>query len=244
MGTRLAHERETLGFYLSGHPMDAYRTDLTYIAPATIADVGGPKPAGGGGWGSPQRQVTVAGLVLEAKKRNNRTILTVDDGTGRLEVSLFDDMAQNHRELVVKDALIVVEGGLKWDDFSEGWRLSAKKLMGLESAREQQARRLLLRWPSGTEGQDVLARLEAALRPLRGGRCAVAVYYPGAAARVLLELSAEWNVRPTRALIDELIAQFGEDAVKLTYHPRDQEACLRAWGAQGKVERLPVAMHA
>jgi hypothetical protein len=45
-------------------------------------------------------------------------------------------------------------------------------------------------------------------------------------------------------LIDELIAQFGEDAVKLTYHPRDQEACLRAWGAQGKVERLPVAMHA
>ena len=110
-------------------------------------NVARPKPAGGGGWGAPQRQVTVAGLVLEVKKRNNRTLLTLDDGTGRLEVSLFDDMAQNHKDLVVKDALVIVEGGLKWDDFSEGWRLSAKKLTGLETAREQQARRLILRWP-------------------------------------------------------------------------------------------------
>lgn len=241
-GTRLAYERETLGFYLSGHPMDAFRTDIKYIAPASIADVGGPKPAGGGGWGAPQRQVTVAGLVLEAKKRNNRTILTLDDGTGRLEVSLFDEMAQSHRDLVVKDALIVVEGGLKWDDFSEGWRLSAKKLSGLEAARENQARRLLLRWPAGTDGADVLAKLEVTLKPARGGRCAVAVYYAGGAARTLLELSADWSVRPTRNLLDELIAQFGEDGVKLTYHPRDQEACLKAWGARGAIEQQSVAM--
>jgi DNA polymerase-3 subunit alpha len=241
-GVRLGFERETLGFYLSGHPMDEFRNDLKYIAPATIADVGGPKPAGGGGWGSPQRQVTVAGLVLEVKKRNNRNILVLDDGTGRLEVSIFDDLAQNHRDLVAKDALLVVEGGLKWDDYSEGWRLSAKKLVGLESARENQARRLLLRWPAGTEGRDVLARLEGALRPARGGRCAVAVYYPGGAARALLEFSADWNVRPTRALLDELVSQFGEDGVKVSYHPRDQEACLRDWGARGVVERRPVAI--
>ncbi len=241
-GVRLSYERETLGFYLSGHPMDEFRTDLKYIAPASIADVGGPKPAGGGGWGSPARQVTVAGLVLEVKKIKNRTILVLDDGTGRLEVSVFDELAQTHRELIGKDALLVVEGGLKWDDFNEGWRLAAKKMVGLESARENQARRLLLRWPAGCEGADVLAKLEAALKPARGGRCAVAVYYPGGAARALLELSAEWAVRPTRSLLDELIAQFGEDGVKLSYHPRDQEQCLRDWGARGAVERRPVAM--
>ena len=241
-GVRLGYERETLGFYLSGHPMDEFRTDLKYIAPASIADVGGPKPAGGGGWGSPARQVTVAGLVLDVKKIKNRTILVLDDGTGRLEVSVFDELAQTHRELIGKDALLVVEGGLKWDDFNEGWRLAAKKMVGLESARENQARRLLLRWPAGCEGADVLAKLEAALKPARGGRCAVAVYYPGGAARALLELSAEWAVRPTRSLLDELVAQFGEDGVKLSYHPRDQEQCLRDWGARGAVERRPVAM--
>jgi len=241
-GVRLGYERETLGFYLSGHPMDEFRTDLQYIAPASIADVGGPKPAGGRTFGQPARQVTVAGLVLEVKKIKNRTILVLDDGTARLEAAVFDELAQSHRELITKDTLLVVEGGLRWDDFSEGWRLSAKKITGLESAREHQARRLLLRWPAGCEGADVLARLEAALKPAVGGRCAVALYYPGGAARALLEFSAEWAVRPTRALLDQLVAQFGEDGVKLSYHPRDQERCLREWGAHGAVERRPVAM--
>ncbi len=242
IGVRLAHERETLGFYLSGHPMDEFRGDLKYIAPATIADVGGAKPAGGGGWGAPQRQVTVAGLVQEVKKIKNRTILVLDDGTARLEVVLFDEMVQAHRELVAKDALIVVEGGLKWDDYAEGWRLTAKKLTGLIAAREKSVRRLLLRWPAGGDDGDVMGKLEALLRPARGGQCSVALYYPGGAARALLEFAGDWNVRPSKNLIEELIGVFGEDGIQLSYHPRDQEACLRRWGARGVVERLPVAL--
>ena len=242
LGLRLSYEREKLGYYLSGHPLDEFRNDLKYIAPATIADVGGAKPAGGGGWGTPQRQVTVAGLVHDINRQKNRTILVLDDGTARLEVAVFDELAQQHRDLVAKDALVVVEGGIKWDDYSEGWRIAAKKLMGLEAARENQARRLLLRWPSGGAGGDVIGKLEQLLRPARGGTCTVAIFYPGASASALLEFSNDWKVRPTRALLEALAGQFGEDGLQLTYHPRDQEACLRRWGARGAVERRPIQM--
>jgi len=232
LALKLSGERETLGFFLSGHPMDEFRRDIAYIAPGSIADLAGPRPSGGGGgWGGPSRSVTVAGLVLDIRKRNNRTSLVLDDGTGRLEVALFEDVLQLHRELVVKDALLIVEGGLRWDDFIEGWKLSAKKLLSLEAAREAQARRLLLRWPRDANAKTLLPALEAALAPLRGGSCRVAVHYPGRRAEGLLELGAGWTVRPTRALIADLVSLFGEEGVRLAYHPRDQEATLVAWGA-------------
>ncbi|MBS0375150.1 MAG: DNA polymerase III subunit alpha [Proteobacteria bacterium] len=240
---RLAHERDTLGHYLSGHPIDAYAHDLKYLAPGRIGELVPARPAGGGEgrWQAP-RSVTVGGLVLDIRRRGNRTTLILDDGSGRLEVSLFDEVLQQHREIIVKDAILLVEGGLRWDEFIEGWRLAAKRLTPLEQARETQARRLLLRWPAGQEDGVVLAALEAALKPVRGGRCAVAVYYAGSAGHVLLELAADWNVRPTRAALEALAGPFGSDGLKLVYHPRDQQEFLSSWGALGQVTTLPLKM--
>jgi len=239
---RLAYERETLGHFLSGHPIDEYGHDLRYLAPGRIAELTAARPAGGEGKWTPPRNLTVAGLVLDIKKRGNRTSLVLDDGSGRLEVSLFDEVLAQHRELIAKDAILLVEGGLRWDDFIEGWRLAAKRLTHIDAAREAQARRLLLRWPAGADEGALLAALEATLKPVRGGRCAVAVYYAGAAAHALLELGADWSVRPTRAVLEALARQFGPDGARLVYHPRDQQEFLTAWGALGTVTTLPLKM--
>ncbi|HXQ64801.1 MAG TPA: DNA polymerase III subunit alpha [Steroidobacteraceae bacterium] len=240
---RLAGERETLGFFMTGHPLDEYAHDLKYLAPGTIAELACARPPGGGKveW-HPSRVVTLAGLVLDIKKRGNRTSLVLDDGTGRLEVSLFDEVLQQHRDLIARDAILLVEGGLKWDEFIEGWRLAAKRLVPIDAAREAQARRLLLRWPAGTEPAGVLASLEAALRPVRGGRCQVAVYYAASAAHALLELGPDWSIRPTPAALEELARQFGPGGWRIVYHPRDQEELLKAWGAAGTPVSLPLKM--
>ncbi len=74
------------------------------------------------------------------KKRGPRIILTLDDRTGRIEVNLFDDVFQKHRDLIVKDALVLVDGMLRFDEFSDSWRLSARRLTELDKVREQQAR--------------------------------------------------------------------------------------------------------
>jgi DNA polymerase-3 subunit alpha len=154
---RLAGERETLGLYLTGHPIAEYERELRPIISGRIADVGGAKPVGAGKddgerggnqWRGPGRSVTVAGLVLEVRKRGGRTSFILDDRSGRLEVTMFEDVYQQYRTLVAKDAILVVDGGLRWDDFIDDWRVAAKKIMDVDQAREQYARNLVLRWPA------------------------------------------------------------------------------------------------
>ena len=240
---RLQYERETLGFYMSGHPLEAYAHDRRYLAPGTIAELTAGRPASGGeGRWSPPRNVTVAGLVFEIKKRGGRNVLVLDDGSGRLEVALFDEVYQQHRHLIKEDAIVVIEGGLKWDDFVEGYRLAAKRIASFEAAREALARRLLLRWPAGGDTATVLKLLETTLAPARGGRCQVVVYYTGSGAQVLLEFGADWNVQPRPELLEALAERLGPDGVRLVYHPRDLDEALKSWGATGPTESLPLKL--
>jgi len=221
---RLAGERETLGLYLTGHPFAEFERELAPILSGRIADVGGPRPVGGndGGWRGPGRTVTVAGLVLEIRKRGNRTSCVLDDRSGRIEVTLFDDVFQQHRALIARDAILVVEGSLRFDDFADDWRIAARRIIDVAQARELYARRLVLRWPRATngDGSRVITALEQALRPSRGGRCAVAVRYAGADARADLLLGEEWSVRPSQDLVELLRQIVGRDGVELVYAPR------------------------
>jgi DNA polymerase-3 subunit alpha len=189
-----------------------------------IADLGGPRPvgAGEGGWRNAGRSVTVAGLVLEIRKRGGRTSLVLDDRSGRIEVTLFEDVLQQYRALIERDAILVVDGALRWDEFIEDWRLTAKRILDLDQAREQYARRLVLRWPGGRNGDagTVVTALEQALRPSRGGRCAVGIRYNRADASAFVELGEEWTVRPSRELIERLGRILGRDGVELYYAPR------------------------
>jgi DNA polymerase-3 subunit alpha len=217
---RLAGERETLGLYLTGHPIAEVEQELRQLVPLRITDLGGPRPAAdargfGGG-----RNVTVAGLVLEIRRRGPRMTLLLDDRSGRMEVSLFDDVWQQHRQVIARDAILVVEGQLRFDEFIEDWRINARKLTPIDELREREARRLLIRLPPAAAGERLLQRLEETLRPCRGGSCGIAVHYIGEEARATLALPEEWSVRPTRALLEELAALVGRDAVRVMYGPR------------------------
>ena len=90
---RLAGERETLGLYLTGHPLSRFESALPRFVSHRIGDLVSDRPlpgleAGRFGGGKP---VTVAGLIDEVKKRGPRVILTLDDRTGRIEATLFEE---------------------------------------------------------------------------------------------------------------------------------------------------------
>jgi len=222
---RLAGERETLGLYLTGHPITEYEKELRPIISGRIADVGGARPVGSneGGWRGPGRNVTVAGLVLEVRKRGGRTSFVLDDRSGRLEVTMFEDVYQQFRSLVAKDAILVVDGSLRWDDFIEDWRITAKRILDVDQAREQYGRRLVLRWPDASRNGDarkLITALEQALRPSRGGRCSVAIRYRCDDAAAFLQFGEDWTVRPTRELVERLGQIVGREGVEIVYAPR------------------------
>ncbi len=53
---------------------------------------------------------------------------------------MFEDLYQQYRELIAKDAILVVDGSLRFDEFIDDWRLAAKRIMDVDQAREQYAR--------------------------------------------------------------------------------------------------------
>jgi DNA polymerase-3 subunit alpha len=221
---RLAGERETLGLYLTGHPIAEYERELAPIISGRIVDVGGARPVGAGenGWRTPGKNVTLAGLVLEIRRRGGRTSFVLDDRSARIEVTLFDEVFQQYRALIARDAILVVDGTLRWDDFIEDWRLAAKRILDLDQAREQYARHLVIRWPRDTQqgGTRLVNVLEQTLRPYCRGRCSVAVRYTGSSASAAIVLGEQWTVRPARELLERLGQIVGRDGVELVYAPR------------------------
>jgi DNA polymerase-3 subunit alpha len=221
---RLAGERETLGLYLTGHPITEYERELAAVISGRIADVGGARPVGAAenGWRGPGKNVTLAGLVLEIRRRGGRTSFVLDDRSGRIEVALFDDVYQQYRALVARDAILVVDGALRWDDFIEDWRLQARRILDVDQAREQYARHLVIRWPRETQngGARFVNVLEQTLRPYCRGRCSVAVRYTGSSATAAILLGEQWTVRPARELLERLGQIVGRDGVELVYAPR------------------------
>ena len=215
---RLAGERETLGLFLTGHPVARYEHELKFLAsPISELASGRPVTAGDTGRWQPGRNVTIGGLVLEVRKRANRVSLTLDDRTGRMEVTLFDDVYQQHRDLIAKDAILLVDGQLRFDEFTEGWRLNGKRLLSIEQAREQQARRIVIQWPRALAGIDPVARLAELFKPFVGGACSIAIRLESASASAVLALDEQWSVRPARELMDRLGELVGREHVRVYY---------------------------
>ncbi len=215
---RLSGERETLGLYLTGHPLARFEAALPRFVSHRIADLVGDRPVPGFemprfGGGKP---VTVAGLIDEVKKRGPRVILTLDDRTGRIEVMLFEETYQKHRDLISKDALVLVEGLLRFDDFSDAWRLAARRISELDKVREQEARRLVLRCTQA-DAAALSERLGSILTPWRPGPCPITVEYTGEKASGALSLGPEWNVRASRELLEQLEGLMGRDSVQVIY---------------------------
>ncbi|RYZ62306.1 MAG: hypothetical protein EOP08_12400, partial [Proteobacteria bacterium] len=159
-----------------------------------------------------------AGLVLEIRKRGGRTSFVLDDRSGRMEITLFEETWQQYRDIVVKDALLLVDGNLRFDEFSDAWRIAAKRLQPLESVREQQARRLVLTLPPiGRLPADWPDRLARILEPCRPGACEVLVRVQRPGERAIVALGKEWAIRPTPRAMEQLEALVGFNGLQVVY---------------------------
>ncbi len=222
---RLQAEKETLGLFLTGHPIARYEDELARVVTGRINAVVSGASAGGEGFNGRQRErrVIVAGLVMAMRTRNTQSggriaFLVLDDRTGRIEVTLFTEAYKRFGHLVNQDQLIVVEGNLGYDDFSDGWRINADKVLDIGEVREAYARRLVLRMDHEQLGNGSLDHLKQTLSTFRDGRCPVWMEYRNTDARAVLRLGDAWRVRPTDELIRRLGAlSSGPDTVRIEY---------------------------
>ncbi|MGP7733269.1 DNA polymerase III subunit alpha [Oceanimonas smirnovii] len=209
----LEGERDTLGLYLTGHPINQYARELRHYTSGRLNEV---QPGGR------DRLSTVAGLVIAARvmttKRGNRMgILTLDDKSGRLDVTLFSDALERYESLLEKDKILVISGQVSFDDFSGGLKMSAREVLDISDARERFARGLALYIDKSRIEQGFFTQLLDILTPVRAGVCPVRVTYHRPGARAELTLGTEWRVTPTDDMLDSLKGLLGADRVELIF---------------------------
>lgn len=218
---RLTAEKETLGLYLTGHPIEAHESELAGFVTCRLnqAAVGLER---GAGRGQGEQRVVLAGLVVATRSRVTQSgkrlgFVTLDDRTARLEGVLFGEAYQRHRHLLEKDQLIVIEGDLGYDEFSDGYRVSIERVYDLAGARLQFARRLVLRVAAEEAGNGFVPALEQALAPYQSGPCPVCIDYESEGALARLRLGDQWRVRPEPELIHALSRLLDADRVAVDY---------------------------
>ncbi len=217
---RLAGEKETLGLYLTGHPIERYRAELAHIVTAPLAELveGAEAPRGQ----KNERSVVVAGLVVELRTRSTQSgarmaFVTLDDRTARMEIRVFSRVFEQYRALLANDRLLVVQGTLAWDDYSGGMRLTADSLYDVDQARETFARGLMVGVEAKQAGNGFLRSLADVLEPFREGSCPVRISYTGDGARAQMTLGEKWRVHPTDELLHRLRELAGEERVRVVY---------------------------
>jgi len=210
---RLEAEKETLGLYLTGHPIAQYEKELSRFVSTRLADI---QPSRN------KQEQTVAGLVVALQTRNTKSggrigFMTLDDRSGRLEVAAFTDVYAQFQDLIGKDRLLVIKGQVAEDDYSGGLRLRATQIYDIDQARENYARQLLIRVPEDKADNGFIDSLEQILAPHKNGQCPVCLDYQRSDAATRLLLGEEWCIRPTDELLYNLRKLVGNEQVKLLY---------------------------
>ena len=210
----LEGEKETLGLYLTGHPINQYADEIRNYIDGRLVDL---RPTG------KDQMSTAVGLVLGVRVMTNKkgrrwAIVTLDDKSARMDVRFFPDMYEQFESILESDRILLIKGQVSFDDFSGGNTITARDAMDIVQAREKNARALALQVDTQWCKPDKLASLQSILQSYSGGSCPVQldILHPDVA--VSLKCGAHWYITPEDQLLHELKQCLGEQAVKLAFH--------------------------
>ncbi len=208
---RLRGEKETLGLYLTGHPLDEYGGELELLVPQRIAGLRAGREA--------QR---VMGLVVGMRTMKTRRgdamcFITLDDRSARIEVALFAELYREHRDKIGRDAILVVTGQASEDDYTGGLKMRADAVQTLVEARRAALKSLVLELHTEQVGPEQISRLADIIAPYRSGACPLRLRLrrPGAVGDIAL--SDAWALNPEDELLHRLRDNFGRDSLQLNY---------------------------
>ncbi|MGN1392703.1 MAG: DNA polymerase III subunit alpha [Succinivibrionaceae bacterium] len=132
----LKGEVDTLGLYLTGHPIDRYSKEITNFSNINIADVQPTTKV----YGEEQKRYTIAGIVVKLEHRTTKNGAHFMQGfildyTGEILFSLWRDDYEKYKDLIVPDMLIVATGTVSYDDYNKCKKIKIEEIMNIIEAR-------------------------------------------------------------------------------------------------------------
>ena len=229
---RLAYEKEILGLYLTGHPIERYEKEIRKFTDCTLAKAAdlAPKDSGdGNGYRSKKnsREYRLAGLMLNMRTRKTNRgskIVTavLDDRTARIDVVIYEETYEKYSHLLEKDTLLIVEGPVSYDDFNGSYRITASAIYDMTQAREKFSRCLEInidkaRANCSWSESELTRNLTDVLQAYREGQCPVFIQYSNGSETSRLSLGDNWRVQPNEDLLTRLRHMFDDDQIQVIY---------------------------
>jgi len=229
MREQLQQEKTALGFYLSGHPYQEFEPELANFVTLKLADItpdvlpapssGNGNYGGGGGRRNNAKQLVLAGMVSGVRilqtRRGKMAVVTLDDGSAQLEMTVFNDIYEANRPWIRDDELLVVRGKASLDDYSGNMRVTAEELFDFASARAVFAKRLDIF--CSIDDKLRVPQLAELLKPYCGGQCPVQINYHNLIGSAPLRLGDAWQVSLPDELLENLRALCGARNVQVVY---------------------------
>jgi DNA polymerase-3 subunit alpha len=211
---RLDGEKETLGLYLTGHPINQYLREVKHYADLRINDL---KPT------NKDNAVSTCGLVLSVRVMVNKKgrrwgIVTLDDKSGRMDVRFYPDVFEQYESILSSDQLLWVSGQVSFDEFSGQNTINARDVMTLMQAREKYAKYLSLKLPQELCSVSGIAKLQGILQDYSNGTCPLRIQLKHTDAQVDINAGAKWYVQPEDQLLSDLSHMLGAEQVELIFN--------------------------
>ncbi len=209
-GERLAHEKASLGFYLSGHPYHAVSIELARLVQQRLGTL---QPSA-----MPVRVAGVAGAIrTQSSRRGKMAFVTLDDGKDQIEIAVFNETFDAYRHLLREDTLLVAEVKVMQrmgeEGQAPGLRIVAEAIYDLPGARKKWARMLKLACNGGSSAEQLLHLIE----PFKSGTCPVTIDYRNASVGGEIQLGDAWRVNLDDHLLGRLREWLQPENVEVVY---------------------------
>ena len=205
---QLAFEKEALGLYMSGHPMERFDGEMKVFGARRVGELAGP-----------EADVWVGGIIsglrpLKTKRGDRMAVFMLDDVAGTVEVVVFPETFGKHGALIEADAMVLVRGKFEKDE--ESARLVATELMLLGGLKERTTREVEIHLAAPRHGRPLFEALAEVLSRHRGDRKVyLELDVPGAPTQLRVRADVAQRVRPSDRLVSEVEQLCGSGSVVL-----------------------------
>lgn len=216
---RLKGEKDTLGLYLTGHPIDVYRQELKAFIPVKLNEIT-----------ATRRGVTTvyAGLVIDVANFPNRVVIVLDDGTARIEVSCNHERFQRFKDIIQVERVVVFEGEIYEREGFERPMGRLTKAFTLNEIRQKRANSIQIKLTEEFMQATLAKDLQNIILPFCNvdmhQHITLQLQIDQPYAQAELQLSPQWKVAPLDELLAKLRDYFGKDNIYIEYQVKSKAA--------------------
>jgi DNA polymerase-3 subunit alpha len=211
----LAAEWNSLGFYLESHPIEKKKREVRKMCGFFISELE-----------TETHSQRVAGMLMHLNVRQGRkgrfAFATIDDSTGRIEISIWADIFDRHRSILKKGQLIVVEGVVEKDNYSVGaekptFKMVADRILTFDEARNEYLKHLKISLDPATANiEEIIKGIKDLSNNQEGGP--ILISFLGKKAKADILLSKDYSLYVDDNSIKSLFNLCGKENVDLVYH--------------------------